>query len=633
MSRTGVWMSKVSVFGALLIGLSVVPLGCELVTGDVSHDFAGAGGTMHAAAGEAGESSSHGGSAVAGGPEGGASGAGASGEGGTGGARESAGAAGDSGAAGTPGGCTPLNDDNPCTDDVCVNGVPANPPSAVGSACMNGGTLCDGAGACVACLAASDCAGTDNACQTRTCSHGTCGFDFAASGTLLPTQTAGDCKQARCDGAGAISQVTDDADVPNDSNLCTSDVCNGGTPSNLPKPVGTTCGSNLLCSSSAVCVGCNTAADCGSSDECKTRTCVSNQCGVTFTTSGTALAAQTAGNCLKATCDGSGNVTNLADSTDLPADDGNACTDEACAQGVPQHPAKSNGAACSDGNGCTTGDTCQSGTCSSGAAVTCTALDQCHSAGTCSSSTGLCSNPLKAPGATCTQNGGSVCSAAGACVQCLAASDCPGTDTECHTRTCTNNQCGVSNTLAVTPTSAQTAGDCARNQCDGSGNIVSVADNTDVPADDGNQCTSETCSAGTPVHPPKAADTACNQDGGSFCNATSSCVACNAPAQCPGADTACQTRTCSGNACGVDKVAGGTPIVAQTVGDCRQNQCDGGGNIVPVVDDTDVPADDGNECTAEVCSGGVASHPMVMPGTTCDQNGGHVCDSSGACSG
>ncbi|MEP7124268.1 MAG: Ig-like domain-containing protein, partial [Byssovorax sp.] len=119
--------------------------------------------------------------------------------------------------------------------------------------------------------------------------------------------------------------------------------------------------------------------------------------------------------------------------------------------------------------------------------------------------------------------GGTVCSAGGACVQCNAATQCPGTDTECHTRTCGGNTCGANNPAAGTPTSAQTTGDCQKNQCDGAGNIVSAADNTDVP-NDGLQCTSDLCTAGVPSNPPLALNTSCSQAGGTVCDGNGSCV-------------------------------------------------------------------------------------------------------------
>lgn len=38
--------------------------------------------------------------------------------------------------------------------------------------------------------------------------------------------------------------------------------------------------------------------------------------------------------------------------------------------------------------------------------MVCTASDQCHTAGTCDSSTGICSNPQAANGTSCTPSGG-----------------------------------------------------------------------------------------------------------------------------------------------------------------------------------------------------------------------------------
>lgn len=61
-------------------------------------------------------------------------------------------------------------DGDPCTDDRCDTGVADNPPSGPGAPCdKDGGKVCDGAGACVACVTASDCAigqaCVNNACQ------------------------------------------------------------------------------------------------------------------------------------------------------------------------------------------------------------------------------------------------------------------------------------------------------------------------------------------------------------------------------------------------------------------------------------------------------------------------------------
>ena len=54
----------------------------------------------------------------------------------------------------------------------------------------------------------------------------------------------------------------------------------------------------------------------------------------------------------------------------------------------------------------------------------------------------LCANGQPCAGPTDCQSG--ICSGAGLCVECVTAATCPGgPDTECHTRTCNNNVCGI----------------------------------------------------------------------------------------------------------------------------------------------------------------------------------------------
>src|SRR5438874_1328759 len=69
------------------------------------------------------------------------------------------------------------------------------------------------------------------------------------------------------------------------------------------------------------------------------------------------------------------------------------------------NPNKANGSTCDDNNACTSGETCQSGSCGSPTStVTCTALDQCHVAGTCNTKIGRSSSRNKANGTTCDDN-------------------------------------------------------------------------------------------------------------------------------------------------------------------------------------------------------------------------------------
>jgi hypothetical protein len=56
---------------------------------------------------------------------------------------------------------------------------------------------------------------------------------------------------------------------------------------------------------------------------------------------------------------------------------------------------------CSDGNACTQTDTCQLGVCVGANPVVCTALDQCHVAGVCNPTSGVCTQPNAVNGTSC----------------------------------------------------------------------------------------------------------------------------------------------------------------------------------------------------------------------------------------
>jgi hypothetical protein len=242
-------------------------------------------------------------------------------------------------------------------------------------------------------------------------------------------------------------------------------------------------------------------------------------CGFSFTNAGVALVmGQTPGDCNKLVCDGAGNAGNVPD--DDPSSDSNDCTTDTCSNGMNVH-------------------------------------------------TPLTDTPC---------NGGSGICNAGACVACNVPANCAGSDTLCQQRTCDNHVCGVFNVPNDgTPIGPQTTGDCMKNVCDGAGHITSANDDADVPADDGNLCTTETCSGGVPAHPP---------------------------------------------------VANGTVMGPQTPNDCKSKVCDGAGSLVTVDDDSDVPVDDGNQCTSEACSSGVPAHPAKVDGTVCTSAQGGRCEAS-----
>jgi hypothetical protein len=318
-------------------------------------------------------------------------------------------------------------------------------------------------------------------------------------------------------------------------------------------------------------VSCTRPSDCPGMDTlCEVRTCVSKRCGMMKKADGTPAGMQMAGDCKRTVCDGAGSTKVVNDDTDVP-NDNKACTQDVCKNGVPSNPNAAVGTPC--GNGLT-------------------------------------------------------CDATGACKGCNVGNDCPGQDTACSTRTCNMGVCGVDAQPVGTVIADPTPGDCKRSVCGQNGVIMVESSDTDVPADDGKECTDNTCSMGAPVFPPKPVATACMQNGGQFCSAVGECVQCTEASQCPGVDTACEVRTCNMGMCGTMRKPAGTSVPSAQ-GDCKQNQCDGNGAVVVVNDDADLPVD-GNGCTLDKCVGGVPSNPAVPDGTSCASSGGNVCE-AGAC--
>jgi len=195
-----------------------------------------------------------------------------------------------------------------------------------------------------------------------------------------------------------------------------------------------------------------------------------------------------------------------------------------------------NGIACTDGNACTTGDHCSAGACV-GTAVTCTALDQCHAAGSCDPSTGVCSNPIQPNGTQC--NDGNLCTTADACTN----GSCAGTAVTCTAL----DQCHVAGTCNPS------TGTCSN----------PVKTGTPPPAcNDGNACTyNDQCDpsgacVGTQI---TCTSTVCQT---LACQGTSTClIVSNAAAsvQCNDANACTSADHCDGNG-----TCTGTPIMGCT---------------------------------------------------------------------
>jgi hypothetical protein len=191
--------------------------------------------------------------------------------------------------------------------------------------------------------------------------------------------------------------------------------------------------------------------------------------------------------------------------------------------GSCSNPTAPNGTPCADSNACTQTDTCQSGACQGSNPVVCTASDQCHIAGTCAPATGVCSNPARANGTTCTDGNGctqsdtcqvGVCTGANPVV-CSASDAChiPGTCTPA-TGVCSNP--AAPDGTVCSDASACTATDaCESGTCVGSSPVVCTA--IDVCHEAG------TCSPGTGLCSNPAALDGITCNDGSDCTTNDAC--------------------------------------------------------------------------------------------------------------
>ena len=176
---------------------------------------------------------------------------------------------------------------------------------------------------------------------------------------------------------------------------------------------------------------------------------------------------------------------------------------------------------------------------------------------------------------------------------CNTPADCPGTDTECGSRTCADGVCGVEAEAAGTVAATQSPEDCQRNICDGAGSITTENDNADVE-DDNNDCTIDTCEDGAPIHTPGDEFELC-EGGAAICTAEGECVECIDDIDCSGTDVCTPENLCVPATCDDNQLNGqetDTDCGGPTCGGCAFGEfCDG---------DTDCLS---SNCDLGVCEG------------------------------
>ncbi|MBX7083816.1 MAG: hypothetical protein K1X88_31695 [Nannocystaceae bacterium] len=393
------------------------------------------------------------------------------------------------------------DDHNPCTVDGCGADGCSHAPVTDDPACS-----CTGPGDCTQLP-------PDDTCRSRSCDDGVCGQHFADAGTRLPdvAQRPEDCRVLVCDGRGGSESVADDDDVPDDGLECTLERCEDGAPSSMPADAGTRCAAGS-CNDAGACTGCSNADDCGGEqDFCQTPSCTDAVCGVVVTDGGTALpdGEQTTGDCQRRECDGGGNIVAVAANTDLPPDDDNDCTEEACHDGVAAHDPLPADTAC--GQGVCDGD---------GGCVECNDDAQCPAAGVCTVGVCIdhaCSVAFADPGASCDDGlfctASDSCNGAGACLG--GGNPCPGADGDGDCSEGCNEAADACTANDVAGSACNDGLFCtASDSCNGAG--ACVGSGNPCPGADGDGDCSESCN--------EAAD-ACsaNDPGGTDCGACRMC--------------------------------------------------------------------------------------------------------------
>lgn len=232
-----------------------------------------------------------------------------------------------------------------------------------------------------------------------------------------------DGTEATCSLAGCLRATRECIGIRWTACTCVISTCDDGNPCTADSWTGTACKHIALtggnCDDGNACTygdSCSAGSCIGTLISCASDQCNARACNGTSSCTVTALAGNSCTDgdactwgekCSAAgVCQGGTAVSCTSDQCNFRACNGtSACT-----------VSPLTGNSCADGNACTQTDKCQAGACVGSNPVSCTPSDQCHVAGSCDPSTGVCSNPAKAPGSTCGDTANCGCSASAACV-------------------------------------------------------------------------------------------------------------------------------------------------------------------------------------------------------------------------
>lgn len=203
---------------------------------------------------------------------------------------------------------------------------------------------------------------------------------------------------------------------------------------------------------------------------------------------------------------------------------------------------------------------------------------------------------------------------------CSTSANCPESTSPCSVAKCVSGRCVELPSEAKTSIEDSVVGDCHRSECDGEGNMVSIVDDLDLPAD--SECMFGTCMAGTIGFQPRAKGFIVTAEPIGDCqriecDGTDTPVAVNDDTDIPVNIGTCYMATCTAGVPSQSPIPQGTSIADPIPGDCQQIVCDGMGNETSTANNTDTP-DDMNVCTNDVCIQGVPTHEPKPAGMLMD---------------
>ena len=429
------------------------------------------------------------------------------------------------------------------------------------------------------------------------------GFEACDDGDVMPGDGCSDiCQQE----VGYVCQdepsdcrtCFEDVDC-DDSEDCTVDSCVDNECEHGPAEENTECFGGF-CNAEGDCLGCNIDANCDDSNECTSDDCDAEECTNTPVEAGTA--------CETGFCNGSEEAPACVGCLDAAdCDDLNECTSQSCDDNTCVFEPLEAGTECSSGVcdgeespacvGCLSSEDCGGGTpfCNLEEleCVECLIPDHCDDDNLCSTDScngGACRHVGMA-GAPCA---GGVCSARApsfACVACISDSHCADPTPLCDG----SGRCV--GCLKDTDCTTAGAGHCGPTR-------TCVACESDTDCDDGNSCTSDTCSSGSCRATALPENTAC--DGGT-------CWAGPPPICAPCRDTS------DG---GLDEgCSSGSPVCAVVGGAPRCTQCEN--------DQTGDGVDHGCDAASPFCSTGTHTCAACMSNDDCSST--ERCSVNGSC--